>query len=375
MTDLVLSEDSKEYQSLARDFFENEVASKSESLDHEGKVPLDLYKKCWELGLATAFIPEEFGGLGLSLWDNCVIAEEAGKASGGFASILEGNILAAAPLVVAGSAEQKSKYLSQLTAEPNLAAFIYPSSTESLTYKMNGSAFELSGNKLVAINGENAKWFVAIAVNADNNESTLFVFDAEQSGVMREGQITKLGRRCGDICAIKLNGLKLNDENVIGSVGDGADVYNESSVITKTIIAAHAAGTIAGALHHSTRYSKERITFGKTISTHQAVSFMLADMAKSGQAARLLSWKSAWLYDNGNGDPLEAKCAQVFAVDAAMAAATDAVQVFGGYGYSKEYPVERLMRDAKMMQMMCGSSFDLKCEIGHELLTSSAGSK
>lgn len=368
MADLILTEESKEYQSLARDFFDNEVANKSEALDHEGKIPLDLYKKCWELGLATALIPEDFGGLGLSLWDTCVISEEAGKASGGFSGLIEGNALAIAPLMVAGTAEQKSQYLSKLTEAPNLAAFIFPTGSELPTYKSAGAEFELTGAKLVAMNGENADWFVALAINADTNEKTMFVFAADQAGLKREGQITKLGRRCADICTVSLQGLKLSEKNVIGKIGAGADIYNESSVISKTIIAAHATGTISGALHHSTRYSKERITFGKPISDHQAVSFMLADMSKSAQAARLLTWKSAWLYDKGDGDHIQAKCAQVFAVDAAMVSATDAVQVFGGYGYSKEYPVERLMRDAKMMQMMSGTSYDIKCEIGRELL-------
>ncbi len=368
MTDLILSEESKEYQSLARDFFENEVANKSESLDHEGKIPLDLYKKCWDLGLATAFIPEDFGGLGLSLWETCVISEEAGKASGGFSALIEGNILAAAPLMVAASDEQKSQYLSKLTEAPNLAAFVFPTGSELPTYKKSGAQYELSGTKLVAINGESAGWLVLLAVNADNNEKTMFVFNSDQAGLKREGQITKLGRRCADICAISLEKMTLDELNVVGKVGEGDLLYNDSSVISKTIIAAHATGTISGALHHSTRYSKERITFGKPISDHQAVSFMLADMSKSAQAARLLTWKSAWLYDNGQGDHIQAKCAQVFAVDAAMVSATDAVQVFGGYGYSKEYPVERLMRDAKMMQMMSGTSYDIKCEIGHELL-------
>ncbi|MBX9573947.1 MAG: acyl-CoA dehydrogenase family protein [Candidatus Obscuribacterales bacterium] len=370
MTDLILSDDSKEYQSLASDFFENEVASKSESLDHEGKVPLDLYKKCWELGLATGLIPEEFGGLGLSLWDSCVIAEEAGKSSGGFSALLEGNALATAPLLVAGNKDQKSKYLSQLTEKPTLAAYIFPTGDDLPTYKKSGTNFELKGEKLVALNGENAIWYVVLAIDADNNEKTMFVFEAAQKGLTRNGQIAKLGRRCADICAISLDGVQVGEANVLGSVGDGDDIYNESSIISKTIIAAHATGTISGALQHSIKYSKERITFGKPISTHQAVSFMLADMAKAAQAARLLAWKSAWLHDNGSGDYLAAKCAQVYAVDAAMSSSTDAVQVFGGYGYSKEYPVERLMRDAKMMQMMCGTAHNLKFEIGKELLSS-----
>lgn len=368
MTDLILSEDSKEYQNLARDFFENEVASKSESLDHKASIPLDLYKKCWELGLATALIPEEFGGLGLSLWDSCVIAEEAGKSSGGFSALLEGNVLAIAPLLVAGSDEQKAQYLSKLTDEAKLAAFIFPSSRDLPKYRKTDAGFELSGTNLIALNGENASWYVVLAENAEKNEQTMFVFDAGQAGLNCQGQISKLGRRCADICSINLNGVKLQEANVVGNIGNGPDLYNESSVISKSVIAAHATGIIAGALQASTRYSKERVTFGKPISSHQAVGFMLADMAKSAQAARTMTWKSAWLYDAGNGDHMEAKCAQVFAVDAAMAAATDAVQVFGGYGYSKEYPVERLMRDAKMMQMMCDSSHDLKIEIGQELL-------
>ena len=375
MTDLILSEDSKQYQALASDYFQKEVASKNEALDHAGKIPLDLYKAAWELGLATTFIPEDFGGLGLSLWDCAAMAEEAGNASSGLATLFEGNAIATAPLIVAGTREQKESYLSQLTAEPNLASFIFSGSAKvgekshaPATVKVKGNQFEISGENLLAVNGENAVWYVVLAADEDNKSLTLFVLPRDTNGIECGAQINKLGRRCADISRINLKRVTVDESKIIGKIGDGSNVLLEATTISNAIIAAHATGIISGALLHSIKYAKERQTFGKPIASYQAVSFMLADMAKNAQAARLLTWKACWLYDQGKADHIEAKCAKVFAVDAAMAAATDAVQIFGGYGYSKEYPVERLMRDAKMMQLMNGTSFDLKCEIGEELL-------
>lgn len=376
MTDLILSEESKQYQDLARDFFQNEIASKSEKLDHEGTVPLALYKAAWELGLASALIPEEFGGLGLSLWDSAVMAEEAGKSSGGFSLLFESNILAIAPLLVAGSKEQQAEYFAMLTEAPGLASYVISpslnlssSNNPAAVVLKNGDEYQVSGSALLGLNGENASWYLLAARDKDNDTISLFAIPAKSAGIKSGAQISKLGRRCADINKLTFESVKLSKANLIGSYGDGANILLKAGCISNTIISAHATGTIAAALEHSIKYSKERQTFGKPIASHQAVSFMLADMAKNAMTARLLTWKAASLFDQGKADHLEAQCARVFAVDAAMAAATDAVQIFGGYGYSKEYPVERLMRDAKMMQMIAGTSFELKCRIGDEVLS------
>ncbi len=374
MTDLILSEESKQYEDLARDFFQNEVATKSEKLDHEARIPLDLYKAAWELGLATTLIPEEFGGLGLSLWDTVVMAEEAGAASGGVASIFEGNVLAAAPVMVAGNPTQKEKYLSVLTAEAVLAGFCFPADADSgqyprtsASFTKQGSSYILNAEKLIAINGANASWFFALASDASGKISA-FVFDANLPGVTRGAQIPKLGRKCADICVVAFSNLSLSAENLLGNEGDGTEVLQQSNAISAAVVAAHATGLMRCGLENSIRYSKERQTFGKPIGTHQAIGFMLADMAKNVQCARLMTWKAAKLYDDGVHDSIQALCAKTFAVDAAMSSATDAVQVYGGYGYSKEYPVERLMRDAKMMQMTAGSTFEIKCGLAEKLL-------
>ena len=376
MTDLVLGEESKQYQDLAKDFFQNEVAVKSESLDHSGVFPADLYKAAWELGLASTFIPEACGGLGLSLWDSAVMAEEAGAASGGVAAIFEANALACAPVLLAGSDAQKEKFLSKVAGEAALAGFCFPGLSDSaapaaqVKVSSKGSSYTINAPLLIAVNGENAAWYFVLAQNDDGTESA-FVFPSDLPGVIRGAQISKLGRKCADISQVELRNLELGAEHLLGKAGKGRDVANEAACISATIVAAHATGLMRCGLEHSIRYSKERETFGKPIGKHQAVGFILADMAKSVECARLMTWKAADLFDKSVRDHMQALCAKVFAVDAAMAAATDAVQVYGGYGYSKEYPVERLMRDAKMMQMMAGSSFELKCSIGEEQLSKS----
>lgn len=376
MTDLFLGEESKQYKDLARDFFRNEIASKSEKLDHEGRFPLDLYKAAWELGLATSFIPETYGGLGLSLWDSTVMAEEAGAASGGFAAAFEGNALACAALIVAGSDSQKTDYLSQLCNAATLASYCFPAGADggsfpSAAVKVNrkGKGFELNGPGVIALNGENAAWYFVLAQDDEAKNSSAFVIPANHAGITRGAQIHKLGRCCADICTINFNNLELGTEYLVGKEGEGLNVVLESSSLSAAIVAAHATGLMQSGLEHSIRYSHERQTFGKPLSKHQALGFMLADMAKNVECARLMTWKAASLFDAGLHDYIQSLSAKTFAIDAAMSSATDAVQVYGGYGYSKEYPVERLMRDAKMMQMMAGSSFEVKCRIGEELLT------
>ncbi len=379
MTDLFLGDESKEYQNLAQDFFQNEAASKSEKLDHDAVFPKDLYKAAWELGLATTLIPEKFGGLGLSLWDCAVMAEEAGAASGGVAAIFEGNALAIAPVLFGGSEEQKETYLGKLCAEASLASYCFAGSSDggsfplaAASYRKSGDKYILSADNLVALNGENASWYVVLAQLENSDASSVFIFDKNLPGITCGAQLSKLGRKCADICSIDFKNVELNNSNLLGKEGNGKNLILESSCISAAIIAAHATGLMRSALEHSLRYSKERQTFGKPIGKHQAVGFMMADIAKSAQCARLMTWKAASLYDNGSKDYIQALSAKAFAVDAAIACATDAVQIYGGYGYSKEYPVERLMRDAKMMQMMAGSSFEIKCKIGEEQLALSA---
>jgi acyl-CoA dehydrogenase len=377
MTDLILSAESTEYQKLARDFFQNEVAPKSEKLDHSGDFSLDLYKAAWELGLATTFIPEKQGGLGLSLWDCVVMAEEVGATSGGLTACFESNVLAAAPILIAGSEAQKDKFLGQLCNEPALASYVFPAladgssfPTASATYRTNGNKFILNGSDAIAVNGEHAAWFFVLAQEENSSAMSAFVFPVETAGVARGAQIYKLGRRCADICRFQLKDVELSEDNLIGTAGEGRAISLESNCIASAFVAAHATGLMRNALENSVRYAQERQTFGKPIGKHQAVGFMLADMAKSVQCARLMTWKAAVLFDGGDRDHTSALVARSFAIDAAMAAATDAVQIYGGYGYSKEYPVERLMRDAKMMQMMAGSSFEIKTKIAEELLAS-----
>jgi acyl-CoA dehydrogenase len=380
MTDLHLSEESKEYQNLARDFFQNEVCPESEKLDAEAYFPADLYKAAWELGLATTFIPEVYGGLGLSLWDSTVIAEEAGAASGGFAAILEGNALALAPILLSGSEAQKQEYLTVLTTEPGLGAYCFSEAADGSSFPQAAASYSRSGNKyvlnadgLVALNGEHAVWFFVLARQADGGELSAFVLPGDLPGIARGAQIAKLGRRCADICSLQLKQVELSDENLIGRAGAGADLVLESSCLSACIVAAQATGLMRCALEHSVRYARERQTFGKPIGKHQAIGFLLADMAKNLECARLMTWKAASLFDHEARDIAQALGARSFAVDAAMALATDAVQIYGGYGYSKEYPVERLMRDAKMMQMIAGGSFELKCRLAEEAVAGAAG--
>lgn len=369
MTDLVPSQDSKEYQKLAHDFFQNEVASKSEKLDHDGAFDEQLYKSAWELGLAGTFLPESCGGLGLSLWDTVLMAEEAGAASSGFASAFEGNILAAAPILLFGAEKQKQEYLPLLTEEPGLASFCFSAKpcgafpAPAAVFRKQADKFIFESTKLVAINGSRAKWFLLPAQEVNSERLSVFLVPSGQEGLLPGSQIEKLGRRCADLCQLEISELVLGESDLVDKEGAGSAILLESYCMSAPVIASHAAGLIRSALTHSMVYAKERETFGKPISQHQAIAFMLAEIAKSAECARIMSWKAANLFDLGARDPFFALAARSYSAGEALAAATDAVQIFGGYGYSKEYPVERLMRDAKMMQLMYGTSHEINCTI------------
>lgn len=375
MTDLALNEESTQYQELARDFAQKEIAPQAEKLDQQGKFPLNIYQAAWEIGLLTASIPENFGGLGLSLPDACVISEEISSACSGVAAAIEGNMLAMAGLMAAGSPAQQEKYLSILTDSCSFAGYCFnqsqinahPNQTAA-TYRKNGSSYEISADDILTLNAEHANWYFLVASDADSGQQSAFIIEAKTEGFSRLQPPYKLGRKCADLGRLKLNKLTLGKEQLLGDEGAWQNFSGKAFCLSTPIIAAHATGIARAALEHSTRYSKERFTFGQPIGNYQGISFMLADIAKNCEAARLLARKSAFMTEQGIFDQTQATAALAFALDGAMTAATNAVQIYGGYGYSREYPVEKLMRDAKVMQVMLTDGTDYKTAIGRELI-------
>ena len=371
MTDLVLSEDRKQYQDLARDFAQNEITPKAHDFDHSGQFPLDLCLKAWDIGLINGRIPEKLGGLGLGVSDAAVIAEELGAGCAGITSAVWGNDLAVAPLLVAGSETQQKQWLEPLMSQFSLAAYCFDLPNYShLQYTVNGDQFTFTG-KAACINAHNAKWIFAVAEESDKPaRTTAFVIPMDADGLKIESKLPAVGIRCADLSVVQCDNVKVNAANVIGEQGQATALAKGVAAFIAPILASYAVGVARTALENSVRYSKERHTMGKPIANHQAVGFMLADMAKDIEAARLLSQKAAWVADAGEPDEAASLMAQCFAVDMAMKAATDAVQVYGGYGYSREYPVEKLMRDAKMLQVYIGNSDQIQLNLGRQLVSS-----
>jgi acyl-CoA dehydrogenase len=356
MPDLILDEDRKQYQDLASDFAKKELAPRAHEFDTSGASAMDIWRKAWDIGLMNVRFPESLGGLALSVGDACVIIEELAAGCAGISAAIWGHDLATAPPLVAASPEQKAKWLDPLAAEFGLAGYVFEQAGtgSGLRYRKDGSGFKINGNA-VAINAKNGVWVTAIA-DGENGERTVFVVPKEGIGEPRQDMpglhLAPVGLKAADISEIRIENYAVSAEHVIGTVGGGDAVMNEARKASYPMFASVAVGIIRSALEHATRYAKERQTMGKPIGQHQAVAFMLADIAKDAEAARFLVRKAAWFADNGGADLSGALICKTFAIDAAMKATTDAVQVYGGYGYSREYPVEKLMRDAKTIQVL-----------------------
>lgn len=360
MIDLILSEDSRQFQELTRNFAQKEIAPEAHRYDHSGTFPENIFSEAAELGLTSVLLPEEYGGLGLSLSDACVIVEEVAVACAGTALTLVGNLFALAPLLVAADKTSLERVSTALVEGGFVGRVLAPA---KLTVE-NGQK-KLESGDLLVLNGEHGSFFV---VPAKDDSMQLQFFLLQKDQLRTQAALPRFGLKAADIATMSADNVQLLEQNMVKFGGSGEELLARSELLTAPLFAACATGIIRAALEHSLRYSKERNAFGQPISSFQAVAFMMSDMARSYQAARLMTWRAARLYDTGTYDQVSALAACGFAMDGAMVAATDAVQIFGGYGYSKEYPVEKLMRDAKLLQMLQPTSFETRVSLGRELL-------
>ncbi len=382
-----LSEDQLEYQKLAREFATREIAGTAHKYDQSGEFPQVIFEKLFETGLVNAAVPEKYNGLGLGCLDGCVIAEELAAGCSGIAGGVEASTVAQQFVIDFGTDEQKEKFLTPLMNAPLLAGFTMSGGLKNgrIFYRKEGNRYILSGKHAALVNGGIGNWYLVAASEdrreADVNENeppvakvhnssfSYFLVSADDDLDFGE-RVHGLGRKAQVICATRMDEIYLDQSALLGGEGQGESLYRRAMVRTYPIIAAGMVGVARSALAHALKYAKERTTFGVTISQHQAVSFMLADMAKDIEAARLLVWQAAQLADQNIMSATEAVCAKAFAQEMVMRVTTDAVQIFGGYGYSREYPVEKLMRDAKVYQLYEHSGDSLKVDLGRQLVTS-----
>jgi acyl-CoA dehydrogenase len=374
-----LTEEQKALRQLAREFAEKEIRPRAAEYDENSTHPVDVIAKAFEVGLMNPHIPEEYGGLGLPGFDGMLVGEELSWGCSGIAVSIVANTLGAGPVLLAGSDEQKREWLPPLLEEPILCSFglSEPDAGSDVariktTAERKGDEYVLNGSKTFITNAGHAAWTVVFAktdASKGHRGLSAFIVPMDSPGVTVEKHLDKMGQRSTDTSAFSLQDVAVPAANRIGEEGDGFKIAMMTLDFTRPGTAAGAVGVAQAALDYSIDYAKERVTFDVPIAMHQGVNFLVADMATEIEAARLLVWQAAWMLDSGYGRKatLYSSFAKRFAADTAMKVTTDAVQVFGGYGYIKEYPVEKLMRDAKLFQIYEGTSQIQRLVIAREI--------
>ena len=381
--DFSITEEQRQLVETARKFTRERIIPVAQKLDEHGTFPIDICKEGWELGLMNVEIPSEYGGIGLSCLDHVLMMEEINYGCAGIGTTLAGNNLACMPLLLGGSEEQKRHYLGMLTEEPVFAAYCCsePDAGSDVagmrtTVRKVGDEYAMTGQKRWITNGGYASWYSVFARLGDPKDRhkgiTCFVLPRDLPGVSVGKKEDKLGQRASNTTDVLFEEVKLTRKNLVGGEGEGFKIAMKTFDRSRPWIAAGATGIMRRALDESRRYALERKAFGQPIAQFQAIQFMLAEMAMKYEATRLLMLKAAWSIGEGRIDAIESSYAKAFGADSAMAVATDAVQIFGGYGYTKEYPVEKLMRDAKLLQIYEGTSQIQRMVIARNLLAQGA---
>jgi len=377
VVDFTLTDEQRALREMAHDFAVKEIRPKAWEYDRDGAWPEEILKKGWELGLMNSHVPEEYGGPGASYFEGALIEEEMGWGCSGIGTSLAANGLALAPLALGGSEELKKQVFGHITSEPVFASFCLTEpdagsdvSGMRTTAVRKGDKYVINGSKCFITNGSYASYYTVYAKTdkeAGHRGITCFL-------VPRDGTVTvdkkedKMGQRASNTATITFNETEIPAENVIGEVNKGFKLAMMTLDRTRPGVAAMATGIARAAFEFATDYSKQRVQFGVPIAMHQGIQFMIADMATKVHLSRLATWNSAVLLDQGRRNTLESSHAKRFAADTAMEVTTDAVQVYGGYGFIKEYPVEKLMRDAKIMQLYEGTSQIQRLVIARETL-------
>jgi acyl-CoA dehydrogenase len=367
MIDFSLSDEQKQLQDLARKFTKDEIIPVAAQHDKDGKYPVEIAKKAWELGIMNTHVPAEYGGMGLGVLEGCIITEELAYGCTGIATAMEANTLAAAPIIVAGNDEQKKEFLGQrlieqgkfcayCVTEPGAGSDVAGIRT---TAKKDGGDYLINGSKMWITNASVADWFFVLAYTdptLKHKGMTGFVVPADTPGITVGKKEWNMGQRASDTRGITFENVRVPAKWRLGEEGAGFKIAMSAFDHTRPAVSAGAVGLARRAMDEAIEYAKTRKTFGQPIASYQAVSFMIAEMAAEIEAARALVYKSAWMIDRGDRNTKYAAMAKAFAADVANKTATNAVQIFGGYGYSEEYPVEKLMRDAKIYQIYEGTS-------------------
>ncbi|HML32627.1 MULTISPECIES: acyl-CoA dehydrogenase [Sporomusa] len=362
-----LTEDQKMTQKLVREFAEKQVAPSVAERDEHSEFSRELFDAMGEMGLTGICFPEQYGGADGDVLSYILAVEELSKVDDGIGITLSATVsLCAWPIFAFGTEEQKQKYLTPLLEGSKMGAFGLTepnagtdAASQQTVAVLEGDHYVINGSKIFITNAGEAETYVIFAMT-DKSKGvkgiSAFIIEKDMPGFTFGKKEHKMGINTSITMELVFQELKVPKENLLGKEGDGFKIAMATLDGGRIGVAAQALGIAQAALDHAVKYSKERVQFGKPIASNQAIAFMLADMATKVDAARLLVYRAAYLKDKGLPYSKEAAMAKLYASDAAMAVTTDAVQIFGGYGYSREYPVERLMRNAKITQIYEGTN-------------------
>jgi butyryl-CoA dehydrogenase len=365
--DYQLSEDHEAIREICAEIAERYVLPAREELDRENRFPREIMEKMAESDLFTIYVPEEYGGTEMGVLALCIATEELSKTCGGVAVCFAANALGALPLILMGTEEQKKRYLPSLATGEKLAAFALTepdAGSDAAAIKTraekDGDQYVINGTKQWITNGGEADVYTVIAMTdatRGTRGTSAFIIEDGTPGFSYGKKEDKMGIRASCTRELIFEDCRIPADNLIGREGLGFAVAMKTLDHSRPGVAAQAVGIAQGALDEALAYASQRRQFGKRIDSFQGIQFMLADMATRVEAARALTYSAARMIDQGaKRFEKEAAMAKVFASDTAMSVTTDAVQILGGYGYMREYPVEKMMRDAKITQIYEGTN-------------------
>ena len=377
--DFALNEEQLELQEMVREFVEKEITPYAAEMDAENHMRDGLIDKANEMGLLNVIVPEELDGPGLDSISVATIYEELGKGCAGVATSLAANSLATVPVLLAGTDEQKKMYCDILNngglaafalTEPGAGSDAGGVSTRAVHNKEEGT-YTLNGTKMFITNGGLAEIFLVFANTRKTGGIrglTAFIVPKDTPGFSVGKKENKMGIRPSNTTELVLQDVVIPESYRVGREGEGFRIAMNTLDSARPFVGAVSVGIAQAARDYAVKYAKERRQFGQPIASFQMVQGMLADMAMKVETARLMVQKACWMRDQGMEFSKEAAMAKCYAADTAMQVTTDAVQVMGGYGYTKEYPVEKMMRDAKIMQIYEGTNQIQRLVIANKLL-------
>jgi len=377
VVDFTLTDEQQDMRQMAHDFAENEIRPVAWDYDRDATWPGEILDKAWELGLMNNHLPTEYGGPGLSVLDGVIIEEEIAWGCSGVGTSLSCNSLASAPILLAASEKLKREYLGRLSEAPLLASFCLTEpdagsdvSAMKTTAVRKGDKWVINGSKCFITNGEYANWYTVYAKTdkeAGHRGISCFIVPRD-AGVVVDKHEDKMGQRASNTATISFNDVEIGLDHLVGEENKGFKIAMMTLDRTRPGVAAMGVGVGRAAMEMAIDYSKERVQFGVPIAMHEAIQFIIADMATKVHLGRLATYNSAVLLDQGKRNTIESSHAKRFTADSAMEITTDAVQVFGGYGFIKDYKVEKLMRDAKILQLYEGTAQIQRLVIARETL-------